>query len=53
MGYLGVKTAVDHLQGVAVELRQDTGVTLATRENMKDPIIAELLTPDLSLLFDQ
>jgi ribose transport system substrate-binding protein len=53
MGYLGVKTAVDHLQGVAVELRQDTGVTLATRENMKDPIIAKLLTPDLSRLFDQ
>ena len=53
MGYLGVKTAVDHLQGVTVELRQNTGVTLATHENMKDPIIAELLTPDLSRLLDR
>ena len=53
MGYLGVKTAVDHLRGVTVELRQNTGVTLATRENMKDPIIAELLTPDFSLLLDR
>ena len=53
MGYLGVKTAVDHLRGVTVELRQNTGVTLATRENMQDPIIAELLTPDFSLLLDQ
>jgi ribose transport system substrate-binding protein len=53
MGYLGVKTAVDYLKGVTVELRQNTGVTLATRENMQDPIIAELLTPDLSRLLDR
>ena len=53
MGYLGVKTAVDHLQGATVEILQDTGVTLATRENMHDPAIAELLTPDLSRLFER
>jgi len=48
MGYLGVKTMVSHLRGEPVEKRIDTGVNLATRENMKDPGIHALLQPDLS-----
>jgi ribose transport system substrate-binding protein len=47
MGYLGVKTIVDQLQGKPVEKRIDTGVTLVTPENMDDPGIQELLYPPL------
>jgi len=47
MGYLGVKTMVAHLKKEKVEPRIDTGVTLATRENMNEPAIKELLRPDL------
>jgi ribose transport system substrate-binding protein len=47
MGYLGVKTLVAHLRGEKVEKRIDTGVTLVTRENMEQPEVKELLTPDL------
>jgi len=48
MGYLGVTTAVAHLRGEPIERLVDTGVTLVTRDNMDDPVIAELLSPDLS-----
>jgi ribose transport system substrate-binding protein len=48
MGYLGVSTMVAHLRGEPVERRIDTGVNLATRENMEDPAIHALLNPDLS-----
>jgi ribose transport system substrate-binding protein len=48
MGYLGVKTLADHLRGEKVGQRIDTGVTLATRENMDQQEIRELLSPDLS-----
>jgi ribose transport system substrate-binding protein len=48
MGYLGVRTLADHLKGGKVEQKIDTGVTLATRENMNQPEIRELLSPDLS-----
>jgi len=47
MGYLGVMTIVKHLKGEPVEKRIDTGVVLATRENMNDPEIHELLFPPL------
>ena len=47
MGYLGVKTMVAHLKGQTVEKRTDTGVQLATRENMDTPEMKELLQPDL------
>ncbi len=50
MGYLGVKTAVEHLRGQTVEKRIDTGVIVATPENMNDPEVARLLRPDLSVL---
>jgi ribose transport system substrate-binding protein len=48
MGYLGVKTIVAHLRGAPVDARIDTGVRLATRDNMGDPAIKDLLHPDLT-----
>ncbi len=50
MGYLGVKTMVQHLRGEGVERWIDTGVQLATRDNMDQPAMKELLQPDLSRL---
>lgn len=47
MGYLGVKTALDVLDGKPVERRIDTGVAMATPDNMTTPDIAELLNPKL------
>lgn len=47
MGYLGVMTAVKHLEGQRVERRIDTGVQLVTPENMNEPGIKELLHPPL------
>jgi len=46
MGYLGVKTIVEHLTGKKVPKRIDTGSAVATAENMNDPKIRELLEPD-------
>jgi ribose transport system substrate-binding protein len=43
MGYEGVKTIVRHLQGEKVDKQVDTGVTLITREHLRDPKIQELL----------
>jgi ribose transport system substrate-binding protein len=48
MGYLAVKTLVSHIKGQAVEKRIDTGVHIATRDNMNEPAMKELLKPDLS-----
>lgn len=48
MGYLGVKTIVAHLRGEQVDKVIDTGVTVATAENMDDPEIKSLLEPDLA-----
>jgi len=48
MGYLGVKTAVAYLRGEKIDKVIDTGVTIATPENMNDPEIRRLLSPDLS-----
>ena len=47
MGYLGVKKMVAHLDGREIEERIDTGSTVATPDNMNDPKIKDLLTPDL------
>jgi ribose transport system substrate-binding protein len=47
MGYLGVMTMIEHLQGQTVPKRVDTGVHLVTLENMKDPEIDQLLHPAL------
>jgi len=47
MGYEAVKTMVAHLKGQPVEKRIDTGVHVATKENMTAPEIKALLEPDL------
>jgi len=47
MGYEGVKTAVDAIQGKDVPKRIDTGVALVTLENMDDPEIHKVLYPEL------
>ena len=48
MGYLAIKTLVAHIRGEPVERRIDTGVQVATRENMEQPGMKELIHPDLS-----
>lgn len=50
MGYLGVSEMVKHLRGQKILDRIDTGVYLVTRENMENPEIKALLSPDLSIL---
>lgn len=45
MGYLGVKAAVDHMEGRPVEKRIDTGVTVVTMANFDEPEIQKLLYP--------
>ena len=47
MGYKGVMTMVEHLQGKKVEKRIDTGVVLVTPENAEQPEIKELLYPPI------
>ena len=43
MGYLGVKTLVDHLQGKAVEKRIDTGVLFVGPDDLDKPEIQEMI----------
>lgn len=45
MGFDSVKTMVDVLNKKPVEKKEDTGATLATKENMATPDIAKLLNP--------
>lgn len=52
MGYVGVKTAVEALQGKAVPTQQDTGVVIVTKENMDQAEYQELLNPDLARYLD-
>ncbi|HEU0009108.1 MAG TPA: substrate-binding domain-containing protein [Verrucomicrobiae bacterium] len=47
MGYKGVMTMVEHLQGRKVEKRIDTGVVLVSAENMEQAAVKELLYPPL------
>ncbi len=47
MGYLGVMTLVEQLQGKKVEKQIDTGVQLVTSENMEQAEMKELLYPPL------
>jgi ribose transport system substrate-binding protein len=47
MGYMAVKTMVSHLKGQPVEKWIDTGVHVATKDNMNTPEIKALLEPDL------
>jgi ribose transport system substrate-binding protein len=48
MGYLSVTIAVDYLDGKKVPKTVDTGVTLATPENMDEPEVKSLLLHDWS-----
>lgn len=48
MGYLGVKAAVDVLNGKAVQKEVSTGENLITKENIDLPRSKELHSPDLS-----
>lgn len=48
MGYMGVKTMVQHLRGQKVKKRIDTGCKVITPENMDEPENKQLLMPDLS-----
>lgn len=50
MGYLGVKAALDALDGKKVETRIDTGAMLVTPENMEKPEVIELLRPNFKEL---
>jgi len=45
MGYDGVKTAYEALQGKPVEKRIDTGVTVVTMDNLETPEVKKLLNP--------
>jgi ribose transport system substrate-binding protein len=47
MGELAVHAAVDKLGGKPVQPRVDTGVQLVTRENMNEPAVKAVLSPDL------
>ena len=47
MGYKGVMTMVEHLQGKPVEKRIDTGVVMVTPQNADQAEIKELLYPPL------
>jgi ribose transport system substrate-binding protein len=48
MGYTAVETMVKHLKGQPVEKWIDTGVQVATKDNMDTPQIKSLIAPDLS-----
>jgi ribose transport system substrate-binding protein len=48
MGYLGVKTAVDIVNGKSVPRTVDTGVHLVTTENIDTPESKEILNPPVS-----
>jgi ribose transport system substrate-binding protein len=50
MGYRSVRTAVARLRGEPYEASVATGVVMATPDNMNDPGIRRLLSPDLSAL---
>ncbi len=47
MGYLGVKLLIDHLEGLIVERRFDTGASLVTMENIQHLEIQAMLFPPL------
>ncbi len=53
MGFLGVKVMLDHLHGVSVEKRIDTGVTFVIKQDLEKPEIQELIDPDLEYWLSQ
>ena len=48
MGYLGVRTMVDHLLGRPIEKRVDTGVVMITPENLDSAEVKELIKPPVT-----
>ena len=48
MGYLGVKTMVDHLRGKPVDPRIDTGVMVVTPANLDTPAVQVLVNPPVA-----
>lgn len=46
MGERGVRALVAHLDGETVDPRVDTGVVVATPDNLDDPAVARLLAPE-------
>ncbi len=48
MGELGVRSLLAAQKGEKIEKRIDTGATLVTRENMQEPAVRALLSPDLA-----
>ncbi len=47
MGYVAVETLVDQIRGKPPAKRIDTGATLVTAANLKDPAIQELINPPI------
>ncbi len=47
MGYLSIKTMIEHLRGQSVEREIDTGVEMVTPNDLEDPRVRELLYPSL------
>lgn len=47
MGYLGVKTIVEHAEKKRPAKKVDTGVVMVTKENMETPEMKDLLHPPL------
>ncbi len=47
MGYQGVKAMVDHLNGKKVAKRIPTGLGFVTKDNLDDPKIKAMTSPDL------
>jgi len=47
IGHEVVKTLIDHLHGKTPEKRIDTGATLVTADNLKDPAVQNLLNPPI------
>jgi ribose transport system substrate-binding protein len=48
MGYLAVRTAVEHLRGTPAPARTDTGSQLVDKQNLADPAVREIIKPDLA-----
>jgi ribose transport system substrate-binding protein len=48
MGYLAVKTLVEHLRGKPQTARTDTGAQVVDKENLADPAVREIVKPDLA-----
>ncbi len=52
MGYLGVKTVINHIDGKTVDPWVDTGVRTVTPDNLDDPEIIEMINPPLEKYLD-